>query len=66
MWTIFDPNKVHTPVGWPFIGITTLYFLIALGLKSALDMFILENNVNINRKDRNGNTALLLAIRERR
>jgi len=66
LWTIFDPNKVYTPVGWPFIRTTTLHFLIALGLKSTLDMFILENNVNINRKDRDGNTALLLAIRERR
>ena len=64
LWTVFDPNRVHTPIGWPFTGMTTLHVLIALGSKSAVDSFLQENNVNVNRKDSDGTTPVLLAIRE--
>ncbi|KAF2193588.1 hypothetical protein K469DRAFT_691138 [Zopfia rhizophila CBS 207.26] len=47
LWTVVDPHRVHTPIGWPFIGTTTLHVLIALGSKSALDTFLLETDVNV-------------------
>ncbi|KAH8723067.1 ankyrin repeat protein, partial [Phaeosphaeriaceae sp. PMI808] len=63
IWTVFDPNSVHTPLGWPFIGTTALHFLIALGSKSALDACLLERDIDVSRKDSNGDTPLLLATR---
>jgi ankyrin repeat protein len=64
LWAVFDPDRLHTPIGWPFIGATALHFLIALGSKSALDVFLLENDIPGRRKDSDGNTPLLLAARE--
>jgi hypothetical protein len=64
IWAVFDPNRVHTPIGWPFVATTTLHLLTALGSKSAVNTFLLENSVNFSRKDSDGNTPLLLAIRE--
>ncbi|KAH8701378.1 hypothetical protein GQ44DRAFT_588153, partial [Phaeosphaeriaceae sp. PMI808] len=61
LWTVFDPNRVYTPIGWPFVGMTTLHVLTALGSKSALDTFLLEHDtgkVDIDSKDREGQTPL--------
>ncbi|KAF2733552.1 ankyrin [Polyplosphaeria fusca] len=64
IWTVLEPNNVHTPTGWPFVGMTTLHVLVALGSKSALDTNLRGNSVDVAKKDSDENTALHLAIRE--
>ncbi|KAF2727897.1 ankyrin repeat protein, partial [Polyplosphaeria fusca] len=65
IWSVFDPHNVHMPTGWPFVGTTTLHILIALGSKSDLDAYLIENNLDISRKDSAGNTPLHFALKER-
>ncbi|KAM6514311.1 hypothetical protein FALCPG4_015461 [Fusarium falciforme] len=60
-----DPHNVQTPRGWPFIGATPLHILVALGLKSAFDALLQKDDVQIDGRDSDGNTPLLLAVRER-
>jgi ankyrin repeat protein len=51
-------------MGWPFAEATALHLLIALGSKSAFDEFLQQDNVQLDGRDAEGNTPLLLAIRE--
>jgi ankyrin repeat protein len=64
LWRILDPNSAHAPMGWPFVGATALHALIAFGSKSAFDTFLQRNDVEVDGRDSDGNTPLLLAIRE--
>ncbi|GFP54352.1 ankyrin-1 [Trichoderma asperellum] len=63
IWRVMDPNNAHAPMGWPFIGATPLHVLVALGSKSAFDA-LLQNDVEVDGRDSDGNTPLLLALRE--
>ncbi|KAJ4324746.1 hypothetical protein N0V94_001144 [Neodidymelliopsis sp. IMI 364377] len=64
LWHILDPDNVHTPEGWPFLGSTELHVLAACGLESAFTD-CLENLVgDVDSRDTEGNTPLHLAIRE--
>ena len=64
LWRIFDPHCAHTPMGWPFIGATPLHVLVAFGSKSAFDALLQKDDVEVDGRDSDGNTPLLLAIRE--
>jgi ankyrin repeat protein len=64
LWRIFDPDSAHTPIGWPFIGATPLHVLVAFGSKSAFDALLQKDNVEVDGRDSDGNTPLILAIRE--
>jgi ankyrin repeat protein len=64
LWHILDPDNVHAPEGWPFLGSTELHVLAACGLESAFTN-CLENHVgDADSRDTEGNTPLHLAIRE--
>ena len=65
LWRIFDPNSAHTPMGWPFMGATPLHVLVAFGSKSAFDALLQKADVEVDGRDSDGNTPLILAIRER-
>ncbi|KAL7918361.1 ankyrin repeat protein [Trichoderma austrokoningii] len=62
IWRVMD--NVHAPMGWPFIGATPLHVLVALGSKSAFDALLQKDVVEVNGRDSDGNTPLLLALRE--
>ncbi|GFF70323.1 ankyrin-1 [Aspergillus lentulus] len=64
VWSVSDPDCIYAPIGWPFAEATALHVLIALGSKSAFDEFLQKDNVQFNGRDAEGNTPLLLAIRE--
>ncbi|KAM0520575.1 hypothetical protein ACHAPE_002970 [Trichoderma viride] len=64
IWRVMDPNNAHAPIGWPFIGATPLHALIALGSKSAFDALLQKNDVEVDCRDSEGYTPLLLALRE--
>ncbi|ETS75921.1 hypothetical protein PFICI_12865 [Pestalotiopsis fici W106-1] len=63
LWRTLDPESAHTPNGWPYIGATPLHVLVALGSRSAFETF-LQENPEVDGRDLEGNTPLLLAIRE--
>ena len=50
-------------MGWPFFGATAFHILAAFGSKSAFDAFLEKNNRELDGRDLDGNTPLLLAIR---
>ncbi|KAH7308422.1 hypothetical protein B0I35DRAFT_380188, partial [Stachybotrys elegans] len=66
MWKIMDPQNVHMPMGWPFVGATSLHVLAALGSRSALVTFLQKEDAEVDGRDLEGNTPLLIAIREGR
>lgn len=66
LWRVLDPECSHTPRGWPFTGATTLHVLVAMGAKSAFDAFLEIDDVEVDGRDADGNTPLLLAIRDGR
>ncbi|KAJ4856068.1 ankyrin repeats (3 copies) domain-containing protein [Trichoderma breve] len=64
IWRVMDPNNAHSPTGWPFIGATPLHVLVALGSKSAFDALLQKDDVEVDGRDSDGNTPLLLALRD--
>jgi ankyrin repeat protein len=64
VWSVSDPDCIYAPIGWPFAEATALHVLIALGSKSAFGEFLQKDNVQFDGRDAEGNTPLLLAIRE--
>lgn len=64
LWTVLDPDHAHAPKGWPFIGATPLHILIAFGSQSAVNALLRDKQLSIDTRDSQGNTPLLLAIRE--
>ncbi|KAM6487335.1 ankyrin repeat protein [Trichoderma sp. SZMC 28011] len=64
VWRVMDPNNAHSPTGWPFIGATPLHVLVALGSKSAFDALLQKDDVEVDGRDSDGNTPLLLALRD--
>ncbi|EAW19529.1 Ankyrin repeat protein [Aspergillus fischeri NRRL 181] len=64
VWSVSDPDCIYAPIGWPFAQATALHVLIALGSKSAFDEFLQQDDVQFDGRDAEGNTPLLLAIRE--
>ncbi|KAH8717013.1 ankyrin repeat protein, partial [Phaeosphaeriaceae sp. PMI808] len=64
LWKLMDADFAHIPLGWPFIGATKLHVLVALGSKSAVDLLLECADEEVDGKDKNGNTPLMLAIRE--
>lgn len=65
LWRTLDPDNAHTPLGWPFVDATALHVLAACGSKTAYSA--IPNTVagELDRRDANGNTPLMLAIREK-
>lgn len=47
LWGVLDPDRIHTPMGWPFIGGTTLHVLAAIGLKDVLKASLQKDDVEI-------------------
>lgn len=66
VWRILDPDYTHTPNGWPFLRATALHVLVALGSMNAFENYLQEDDVEVDGRDSEGNTPLLLAIREGR
>jgi ankyrin repeat protein len=64
LWKTLDPDSVRTPLGWPFIGATTLHVLVAFGSMSAINMLLKSGCDELDSRDADGNTPLMLAIRE--
>ncbi|KAF2728203.1 hypothetical protein EJ04DRAFT_393942, partial [Polyplosphaeria fusca] len=64
VWRTLDPNSAHTPQGWPFVEATALHVLAASGSKSAVDLTLKTNYDEVDSTDSDGNTPLMLAIRE--
>lgn len=63
LWTTLDPGGAHTPIGWPFFAATALHVVAALGSKSAASQLDISTE-DLARTDSDGNTALMIAIRE--
>ncbi|KAI3552814.1 hypothetical protein CABS03_13262 [Colletotrichum abscissum] len=59
-----DPDNIHAPKGWPFVGATSLHVLVGFGSESCLDAFLVKNDAELEVRDADGNTPLLLALRE--
>jgi ankyrin repeat protein len=64
LWRILDPDSVHTPLGWPFVAATALHVSVAFGSVSAVDLRLGSGCGEIESRDADGNTPLMLAIRE--
>ncbi|USP74943.1 hypothetical protein yc1106_02217 [Curvularia clavata] len=64
LWRNLDPNSAHMPLGWPFIGATALHVLVAFGFLSAVNSLLKSGCGEIKSRDIDGNTPLMLAIRE--
>ncbi|KAH7072874.1 hypothetical protein BKA63DRAFT_544167, partial [Paraphoma chrysanthemicola] len=64
LWRTLDPDSIHTPLGWPFIRAKPLHVLVALGSMSAIDVLFESGCDDIDCRDADGNTPLMLAIRE--
>jgi ankyrin repeat protein len=64
LWRVFDPSNAHTPSGWPFVGTTTAHILVAFRSKSALEALLETGNVDLGRRNADGDTPLLLATKE--
>ncbi|KAK1533432.1 hypothetical protein CPAR01_10140 [Colletotrichum paranaense] len=64
LWRVMDPDNVHAPRGWPFVGATPLHVLVGFGSKSYLDSLLIKDHAELEGRDADGNTPLLLALRE--
>ncbi|KAI4940877.1 hypothetical protein J4E91_011134 [Alternaria rosae] len=64
LWRALDPDSVHTPLGWPFVRATALHVSVAFGSMSAVDVLLESGHEEIESRDADGNTPLMLAIRE--
>ncbi|KAF7118670.1 hypothetical protein CNMCM5793_008208 [Aspergillus hiratsukae] len=64
VWRVWGYSGFYVPINWPFIEATALHVLVALGSKTAFDEFLKKDNVQVDGRDAEGNTPLLLAIRE--
>jgi ankyrin repeat protein len=64
IWRTLDPDSVHTPLGWPFVGATALHVLVSFGSISAVDILLESGCEEVESRDAEGNTPLMLAIRE--
>lgn len=64
IWRVMDPNNAHAPTGWPFVGATPLHVLVALDSKSAFDALLQKDDIEVDGRDSDGNTPLLLALRD--
>ena len=64
LWRALDPDSVHTPLGWPFVRATALHVSVAFGSMSAVDVLLESGREEIESRDADGNTPLMLAIRE--
>jgi ankyrin repeat protein/predicted ATPase len=64
LWRTLDPDSVHKPLGWPFVGATALHVLVAFGSMSAVNMLLDSGCDEIYSKDATGNTPLMLSIIE--
>ncbi|KAH7356018.1 ankyrin repeat-containing domain protein, partial [Pyrenochaeta sp. MPI-SDFR-AT-0127] len=62
--SVLDPGNAHTPLGWPFIGATEFHVLAALGSKSAFEVLLHNTDLDVDGRDSDMNTPLLIAIRE--
>lgn len=62
-WRILDPGNAHTPMGWPFVEATPMHVLVAFGSNSSI-IPILSIIDEVDGRDPNGNTPLMMAIRE--
>ncbi|RDA88261.1 hypothetical protein CP532_0314 [Ophiocordyceps camponoti-leonardi (nom. inval.)] len=65
LWKVLDPHGLHAPLGWPFVEATPLHALVPFGSKKAVIDLLKQGNVDVNGRDDDGNTPLLLAIGER-
>ncbi|KAH7077157.1 hypothetical protein FB567DRAFT_477751, partial [Paraphoma chrysanthemicola] len=65
LWRTLDPYSVYTPLGWPFIGARSLHVLVVCGSISAIDMLFQSGCDDTHSRDPDGNTPLMLAVRER-
>ncbi|RDH16249.1 hypothetical protein M747DRAFT_267006 [Aspergillus niger ATCC 13496] len=63
LWRVSDPDNVYTPRGWPFIQATAFHVLITFASKSAFDDLLQNDGVEVDGRDIDGNTPLLLAIK---
>ncbi|KAI3544306.1 hypothetical protein CSPX01_05758 [Colletotrichum filicis] len=66
LWRVMDPDNIHAPRGWPFVGATPLHVLVGFGSKSCLDSLLIKDHAELEGRDADGNTPLLLALRENR
>ncbi|KAK1513541.1 uncharacterized protein CCOS01_14483 [Colletotrichum costaricense] len=64
LWRVMDPDNIHAPKGWPFVGAPSLHVLVGFGSESCLDAFLVKNDAELEVRDADGNTPLLLALRE--
>ncbi|KAF2995333.1 Ankyrin repeat domain-containing protein 44 [Curvularia kusanoi] len=64
LWSTLDPECMHAPLGWPFSDATALHVLVACGSKSACSARLQTSSEEVNCMDANGNTPLMLAIRD--
>ncbi|RDA91605.1 hypothetical protein CP533_4638 [Ophiocordyceps camponoti-saundersi (nom. inval.)] len=64
LWRVLDPHNAHVPSGWPFIDATPLHALVAFGSKTAIMDFLNRDDIEVDGKDEEGNTPLLLAVSE--
>ncbi|CAN9183856.1 unnamed protein product [Alternaria alternata] len=64
VWRTLDLDSVNTPLGWPFFEATALHVLVAFGSMSAVNIFLESGCDEVESKDANENTSLMLAIRE--
>jgi ankyrin repeat protein len=64
IWRIMDPEGIHAPRGWPFVGATVLHHVAAFGSASLLDTFLQKDTSDLAHQDCEGNTPLHLALRE--
>ncbi|KAF4433171.1 hypothetical protein F53441_13772 [Fusarium austroafricanum] len=66
LWRTMDPDNNHVPVGWPFAGASPLHVLVGLGSASYLDSFLQKDETELDARDADGNTPLVIALREGR
>ncbi|KAE8131262.1 hypothetical protein BDV38DRAFT_288861 [Aspergillus pseudotamarii] len=64
LWRVSDPYNLYTPRGWPFIEATAFHVLITLASKSAFYDLLQKDEVEVDGTDIDGNTPLLLTIKE--
>ncbi|KAK1485584.1 hypothetical protein CCUS01_03724 [Colletotrichum cuscutae] len=64
LWRVMDHDNIHAPRGWPFVGAASLHVLVGFGSVSCLDAFLVKNDAELEVRDADGNTPLLLALRE--
>ncbi|EXF75360.1 hypothetical protein CFIO01_02947 [Colletotrichum fioriniae PJ7] len=59
-----DPDNLHAPKGWPFVGATSLHILVGFGSDSYLEAVLVKDDAELEVRDADINTPLLLALRE--